>query len=257
MQLILALARENSLGNDAWGRRRICGELGGVGTIISNSTVRRVLQRHGIPPAPERGRAWEGPVAAVASDPCTVAIDFTQVTVGLGNDTRSLYLLAAIHLGSREVEILGVTEHPDSAWVAQVARNLTMDSTGCLHRMGASTVLMDRDKLFTLQFRHTLRHAGFAVHRTPPECPWCNGYIERFWSTLKNGIVRKAIWLDENALRQAVVEFTHEHYLHERPHQGLDNRPPKSLTDTAPDTSRPVVRHDRLGGLLHVYRRAA
>jgi putative transposase len=254
--LILAMARDNSLGNDAWGRRRICGELKGLGITISASTIRRVLQRHGIPPAPQRGRAWDGPVAAAASDPNTVAIDFTQVIVGHGDTATSYYLLAGIHLGSREVEILGLTQHPDSAWVAQVARNMTMDEVGFLHRVGATTVLMDRDKLFTLQFRHMIGQAEFAVARTPPECPWCNGFIERFWSTLKNGIVRKAIWLDEDALRQAVVAFTHDHYLTQRPHQGLGNLPPKPSAEQ-PDTSKPVVRHDLFGGLIHVYRRAA
>jgi len=250
------MAQDNSIGNDAWGRRRICGELQGLGIHISASTVRRILQRHGIPPAPQRGRAWDGPVAVAAADPHTVAIDFTQVTVGHGETAVSYYVLAGIHLGSREVEILGWTRHPDSVWVAQVARNMTMDQTGFLHRIDAKAVLMDRDTLFTHQFRHTLRQAGFPVRRTPPKCPWCNGFIERFWATLKNGIVRKAIWLDEDALRQAIVTFTHAHYLTQRPHQGLGNVPPRP-TGELPDTSKPVVRHDLMGGLIHVYRRAA
>lgn len=254
--LILAMAQDNCLGNNAWGRQRICGELKGLGIIISATTVRRVLQREGIPPAPQRGRAWDGPASAIATVPSTVAIDFTQVIVGHGDGIASFYLLAGIHLGTREVEILGITQHPDSAWVAQVARNMTMDQTGFLRRVGAGAVLMDRDKLFTHQFRHMLDQAGFPVHRTPPECPWCNGFIERFWSTLKNGIVRKSIWLDEDALRQAVIAFTHEHYLTQRPHQGLGNVPPKPTAEL-PDTSKPIIRHDLLGGLIHVYRRAS
>jgi len=42
----------------------------------------------------------------------------------------------------------------------------------------------------------------------------------------------------------------------QRPHQGLGNAPPKPTAEL-PDTSKPVVRHDLLGGLIHVYRRAA
>jgi transposase InsO family protein len=244
--LIVAMAQDNSIGNHAWGRRRICGELQGLGIHISASTVRRILQRHGIPPAPQRGRAWDGPVSAAAADPHTVAIDFIQVTVGYGQTAVSYYVLASIHLGSREVEILGWTRYPDGAWIAQVARNMTMDQTGFLHRVQAKTVLMDRDTLFTRHFRRIIRQAEFAVRRTPPKCPWCNGFIERFWSTLKNGIVRKAIWLDEDALRQAIITFTHEQYSTQRPHQGLGNVPPRPV-GALPDTSKPVVRHELLG----------
>jgi putative transposase len=53
--LILRLARENS----RWGYRRIQGELLKLGHRCSHVTVRKVLRRHGLPPAPRRGqRSW-------------------------------------------------------------------------------------------------------------------------------------------------------------------------------------------------------
>jgi putative transposase len=51
-QLILCLAGENS----RWGYRRIQGELLKLGHRCSHLTVRRVLRRHGMPPAPRRGQ---------------------------------------------------------------------------------------------------------------------------------------------------------------------------------------------------------
>jgi transposase InsO family protein len=257
MNLVLDMARDNSLGNDAWGRRRIRDELLQLGIRISDSTVRRILLRHGMPPAPERGRSWDGPAAVAAHDPRTVALDFTKVTVGHGTQAKEMFLLAGIHIGSREVEIFGVTDHPNGPWMAQIARNITMDETGFLRRVGAKAVLMDRDRSLNAQFRHMLKTAGFPVFRTPKACPWCNGYIERFWQTIKNGIIRKAIWLDELALLQAVTEYAHHHYLRERPHQALGGIPPKPAKAILPDPTKPVVRQDRLGGLIHVYRRAA
>ena len=51
-ELILRLARENP----TWGYSRIQGELGKLGHPLGRSTVRDVLQRHGVPPAPARER---------------------------------------------------------------------------------------------------------------------------------------------------------------------------------------------------------
>ncbi|GAA2264832.1 hypothetical protein GCM10010430_57000 [Kitasatospora cystarginea] len=48
--LVLRLARENN----AWGYRRIHGELAALGIQVAASTVREIRREHGIPPAPER-----------------------------------------------------------------------------------------------------------------------------------------------------------------------------------------------------------
>jgi transposase len=48
--LVLWLARENP----TWGYRRIVGELRGLGVTLSASSVRSILIRRGLPPAPER-----------------------------------------------------------------------------------------------------------------------------------------------------------------------------------------------------------
>ena len=53
--LIVKLAREN----EGWGYRRIVGELIKLGHHCSNMTVRKVLRRHGLEPAPRRSqRSW-------------------------------------------------------------------------------------------------------------------------------------------------------------------------------------------------------
>lgn len=49
--LVLRLARENS-----WGGGKLHGELKKLGVHLSETTLRDILRRHGIPPAPERQR---------------------------------------------------------------------------------------------------------------------------------------------------------------------------------------------------------
>lgn len=101
------------------------------------------------------------------------------------------------------MEILGVTDHPDDAWMVQVARNLTMVDTGLLHRMNATRVIMDRDTKFTERFRHLIDNvlqAPFRTLRLPPKRPQANGYMERWFRTVKTNLMRKAYWLDAEAL---------------------------------------------------------
>ena len=43
---------------------------------------------------------------------------------------RTLYVLVFIELGSRRIHLSPSTVHPDSAWVTQQARNLTMNLDG-------------------------------------------------------------------------------------------------------------------------------
>ena len=50
--LLLRMARENT----SWGYDRLQGALANLGYLMSSSTVANILKRHGIEPAPERGK---------------------------------------------------------------------------------------------------------------------------------------------------------------------------------------------------------
>ncbi|HAT11845.1 MAG TPA: hypothetical protein DCS97_14930 [Planctomycetes bacterium] len=254
--LVVKLAVENSYGNDSWGRRRIAGALLALGHDLDAGTVRNILRRHGIPPAPNRGRGRDNDLQMAVETLADIAIDFAQTVVIDAGRICRLYILLAIHIQTREAVLVGITEHPTEAWMLQCARNLTMAEVGFLQLTKAASIQMDHDAIFTAHFRKTLADAGLDVRFTPRRQPWKNGHIERFIQTLKNLVLHKFIFLGENAVREA-ISIGIRHYNQERPHQSLDNRPPKPPSGSAPDLSKPIIRIDRLDGAIHHYVRAA
>ena len=144
----------------------------------------------------------------IVDDPATtVAIDFAKVLILDQGNNCQMSILIAIHLGTREMEIVNVAHDPDGRITVQCARNLTMDGVGFFKRLGIKTVIMDRDPIFTEEFRRLLSEAGCEPHRIAPRCPWENGYAERFIRSLKESLLRKCDFDSESALRLALFEF--------------------------------------------------
>jgi putative transposase len=126
-ELVLRLARENP----RWGHRRICGELGKLGLRVLPTSIRRLIARANLEPAPRRsGPSWREFLRAQAAS--IVACDFFTVeTVFL----RRFYVFFFIAHESRRVWLAGCTRNPNGAWITQQARNLGLD---ILNRASAS-----------------------------------------------------------------------------------------------------------------------
>src|SRR5213594_2782184 len=126
--LVVRMAQENR----SWGYDRIVGALANLGHTISDQTVGNILQRHGIPPAPERKTTTTWKEFIRTHLDVLVATDFFTTEVGTLGGLVIYYVLFFIHLGSRQVHVAGVTPHPDARWMVQIARNVTMADWGFL-----------------------------------------------------------------------------------------------------------------------------
>ena len=98
-----------------------------------------------------------------------------------------------------------------------------------------------------------LRDASVNAVRLPPQSPNLNPYAERFVRSIKDDVLNHLIIMSERSLRYVIKEYI-SHYHTERNHQGLGNQliEPRNLPDIS---DLPIVRSDRIGGLLSFYER--
>ena len=240
--LVLRMAHENP----RWGYRRIQGELIGLGHPVAASTVWTILKSAGLDPAPRRsGPTWRQFLSAQAH--AILAIDFAHVdTVFL----RRLYLLVVIEHGRRRVHLAGITAHPTGPWVTQQARNLLMDLG---HRADRFRFLIrDRDSKFTAAFDAVFAGADIQTIRTPVRAPRANAIAERFIGTLRRECLDHLLITGPRHLDIVLREYI-EHFNTHRPHRSLDQRPPTGGIRAHSEAPSRLLRHDRLGGLIHEY----
>src|ERR1017187_9968517 len=175
VDLVLRLARENP----RWGYLRIVGECRKLGVTVSATTVRKLLRRHRLGPAPRTtGPSWSEFLRAQAAG--TLSCDFFHVdTVTL----QRLYILFFIDLQRRMVYLAGVTPHPFGPWVTQQARNLVanLEDPGRPFRF----LVRDRDSKFVGPFDEVMRSVGARVIKTPFRAPRANAFAERFVLTAR------------------------------------------------------------------------
>jgi putative transposase len=114
---------------------------------------------------------------------------------------------------------------------------------------------MDRDPLFTREFRALLASSGVKSVRLPARSPNLNAFAERFVKSIKDECLAQVIPLGPRHLRHLVTEYL-EHYHKERNHQGLGNRLIEPVNHH-PNGDAPVRRLTRLGGTLSFYHREA
>ena len=242
VELIVRMARENS----TWGYLRIRGELLKLGISVSATSIRTVLRRERLGPAPRRsGPSWREFLRAQAHG--IMAFDFFTVETAW---LRTMYVLFGIELGSRRVHVLGVSRNPDSAWVTQQARNLAVGE----RLRDVRFLIRDRDSKYSGRFDQVFRTEGVKIIKTPIRAPKANAFAERWVRTARRECLDHLLTLGRRHLEEVIREFA-GHYNAERPHRGLRLARPSPPTSSSPLMTGAVRRRDRLGGMIHKYHR--
>jgi putative transposase len=244
-ELIVRLARENP----RWGCVRVQGELRKLGIRVGATTIRSILRRCDLGPAPRRGGpSWREFLRAQAQG--MAACDFFTVETAA---LRTLYVLFWIELGSRRVHLAGVTANPDSAWVTQQARNLAIDE----RLENVRYLLHDRDAKFSGPFDEVMRSEGVRVVKTPVRAPKANAIAERWVRSVQNECLDHILVFGRRHLEQILRGYV-AHYNAERPHRSLALAAPAGAPHGARGSPpSDIRRRDVLGGLIHEYYAAA
>jgi len=193
--LIVRFARENS----GWGYDRIVGALANLGHPVSDQTVGNILRRYGIQPAPKRTQntIWKDFITSHMA--VLTGTDFFTVEVLTWRGLATYYVL--FHLESRRVSLAGLTKHPTSEWMLQMARNATNVSSGFLR--GQRYLLHDRDTKFCAAFLDVLQSSGTRPLALPPRNSNLNAFAERWVGTIRQECLSKLILFGEASLRRA------------------------------------------------------
>jgi putative transposase len=240
--------------NPAWGYDRLQRALTNLGHTVAPNTVRNILRRDEIDPAPERGKRtpWKTFLKAHAST--IFATDFFTTEVWTLSGLVTHHTFFVIQHATRAVEIVATTVNPNGVFMAEVADILTDPENGFLRN--ARFLILDRDPNFTDRFTEILKDAGVTVVRCPAKAPNCNAIAERFVKSVKDECLRRMIFFGTASLDRALSAFS-SHYARERNHQGIGNQL-IAPAQTIGHKHGHVVRRTRLDGLLSFYfRRAA
>ena len=165
-------------------------------------------------------------------------------------------MLFFIELSRRRVYLAGITLNPDSAWVAQQARNLMMALADQEQR--PRFLLRDRDSKFTAAFDEVFRSEGLRVIKAPVAAPRAKAHAERWVGSVRRECLDRILIVSRRQLETVLRAYV-DYYNTHQPHRSLEQQPPLLRPASLPAHHNEwhVRRLDRLGGLLHEYELAA
>jgi putative transposase len=112
--LVVKFATENP----GWGYTRLRGALGNLGHVIDRNTIKRILNEHGLQPAPERRKRMPWKTFIKAHLGAIAAMDFFTVEVLTLAGLVRYHVLFVIDIQTRRVHIAGIVRQPHGAHLA-------------------------------------------------------------------------------------------------------------------------------------------
>lgn len=213
IQLVLQMKSANK----RWGCRKINGELRKLGIIIGKSKIAEILKNAGhLPNERKFERTWLNFLNNHTKR--YFACDFMVVdTLFL----KRIYLFSVMDVTNREIVLFNVTTNPTAQWLETVVR-CGFNDLKCL----PDVMVSDRDGIFGKWFGEFLEsHFDMELIRTPPRCPNCNAFIERWHRSFREEILDHCLVFGIRDLRKITHEYI-EYYNRYRPHQGLSQNSP-------------------------------
>jgi putative transposase len=236
--LIATVSKDNSL----WGTERIRGELRKLGIAVSSGSVRRYRWRGPVRPPAQTWRTF----LRHHAHQIWAADRFTVPTVTFS----TLFVLVFISHRRRELVHVRVTPHPTAAWVWRQLIEATA------WRRQPRYLLRDRDSVYGRDFLTKAQRLGINTLLTPFRAPRANAVAERVIRTLRQECLDHVLIFNERHLETVLAEYV-RFYNTERPHRSLGLTPPRPATGGPGASTGRVVSYPVLGGLHHVYARAA
>ena len=106
-------------------------------------------------------------------------------------------------------------------------------------------------------FDAVLASEGIRILLISVRAPRVNAFAERWVGTVRRELLDRMLILGRRQLESALSDYV-THYNGHRPHRSLGQAPPLgAVPPPAPAAPARVLRHDRLGGLIHEYARVA
>ena len=242
---VLRIAESNS----DWGYRRLAAYMEYLGYNIAASTVKSILDDHGIVPDPERRSNGDWDLFFSSHHGLILSSDAAQIEVLTQQGLERHHILFFEDIFTREVWLGGICKEVNGEWLEELTQRLVDDKNSYLH--GMKYLIHDRGTFFTRRFHKILKKAGVKGKNLPARSPNLNAHIESFIKSYKKECAEKFIFTSTAQLQYCTTEYL-EWYNHERPHRGLGG---KMIHPHPQDKDGEIIEFSRLGGLLKSYRR--